>query len=284
MDIVTFVVEHESQVRMSFFLGLLAIMGIWELKKPKRVPKISKAKRWLNNLGLVFFNSFISRIILPIASTGMAVLAVQNNWGVFNYYNVSPLIATIAFVIVMDFIIYIQHVMVHAIPLFWRFHRVHHADLDYDVTTGARFHTIEIIFSMFIKLIAIILLGPSVFAVILFEVILNGMAMFNHGNVGLPKSFDTLLRFFIVTPDMHRVHHSIEEDETNSNFGFNLTWWDRIFGTYRKEVRKGQVHMTIGLKNIRNPKETNFILGMLVIPFRGKITQYAINAKKDKSK
>jgi len=284
MDIVTFVVEHESQVRMGFFLGLLTIMGLWELRKPRRVSKISKAKRWLNNLSLVFFNSFISRLILPIASTGMAVLAVQNNWGVLNYYEVSPLIATIVFVIVMDLIIYMQHVMVHAVPLFWRFHRVHHADLDYDVTTGARFHTVEIIFSMGIKLVSIALLGPSVFAVILFEVILNAMAMFNHGNVGLPKPLDSFLRYFVVTPDMHRVHHSIEEDETNSNFGFNLTWWDVIFGTYRKEVRKGQIDMTIGLKNIRNPKQTNFILGMLTIPFKGKITEYSINAKKGKSK
>jgi len=282
MDIVTFVVENEAQVRMSFFLGLLTIMGIWELKKPRRIAKISKAKRWLNNLGLVFFNSFISRLVLPLASTGMALLAAEQNWGVLNYYEVSPLFGTIIFVIAMDFIIYMQHVMVHAVPLFWRFHRVHHADLDYDVTTGARFHTVEIIFSMFIKLICIALLGPSVFAVILFEVILNGMAMFNHGNVGLPKSLDKILRFFVVTPDMHRVHHSIEEDETNSNFGFNLTWWDRVFGTYRKEVRKGQIDMTIGLKNIRNPKETNFILGMLLIPFRGKITEYAINSNKDK--
>jgi len=282
MDIVTFVVEHEAQVRMSFFLGLLAIMGVWELKKPRRVAKISKAKRWLNNLGLVFFNSFISRLVLPIASTGMAILAAEQNWGVFNYFNISPFISVIVFIVVMDLIIYIQHVMVHAIPLFWRFHRVHHADLDYDVTTGARFHTVEIIFSMFIKLIAITLLGPSVFAVILFEVILNGMAMFNHGNVGLPKPLDKFLRFFVVTPDMHRVHHSIEEDETNSNFGFNLTWWDRIFGTYRSQVRKGQIDMTIGLKNMRNPKQTNFILGMLSIPFRGRITEYSINAKKNK--
>ena len=282
MNISHFIVENEAQVRMSFFFGILIIMGLWELKKPRRKATLSKLSRWINNLGLIFFNSFVLKILLPLTSTAMAALALENNWGLFNIYEVTPFISTILFVIIMDLIIYLQHIMVHAVPLFWRIHRVHHADLDYDVTTGARFHTLEIILSMFIKLTAIVLLGPSIFAVILFEIILNVSAMFNHGNVGLPKTLDKVLRYIIVTPDMHRVHHSIEEDETNSNFGFNLTWWDKIFGTYKKEVRKGQLKMTIGLKNIRNPKKTNRIWGMIVLPFSEKVDDYVINSKKQK--
>jgi len=282
MNISHFIVENEAQVRIGFFLGVLIIMGLWELKKPRREATVSKLSRWINNLGLIFFNSFVLKILLPITSTATAALALENNWGLFNIYEVSPFISVVLFVIIMDLIIYLQHVMVHAVPLLWRLHRVHHADLDYDVTTGARFHTLEIILSMFIKLTAIVLLGPSIFAVILFEIILNVSAMFNHGNVGLPKTLDKVLRYIIVTPDMHRVHHSIEEDETNSNFGFNLTWWDKIFGTYKNEVRKGQLKMTIGLKNIRNPKKTNRIWGMLVLPFSEKVDVYMINSKKQK--
>jgi sterol desaturase/sphingolipid hydroxylase (fatty acid hydroxylase superfamily) len=280
MDFSSFIVKNESIVRFSFFFGMLLIMGGWELFAPRRVPTISKTSRWVNNLGLIMLNGFVLRLVVPIASTGMALFAQQNGWGILNYYAVPKIANILISIIVLDFIIYMQHVMVHAVPLFWRFHRVHHADLDYDVTTGARFHTFEIIFSMFIKLTAIVLLGPAVIAVILFEIILNAMAMFNHGNVGLPKSLDKFLRYFIVTPDMHRVHHSIEEDETNSNFGFNLSIWDRLFGTYRAKVRAGQIEMTIGLKTIRRAKETNHLIGMLLIPFKHKISKYVINSTK----
>ena len=275
----TFIIENESTVRASMFFGILITMGIWEVAAPRRIPTISKLYRWVNNLGLIFFNAFILKIIFPIATTSVAVMASQNNWGALKYFEVPSVISVIIFVIVMDMVIYFQHIMMHAIPMFWRLHRVHHADLNYDTTTGARFHTIEIILSICIKFIAIILLGPSVLAVILFEIILNATAMFNHGNVKLPKTLDKVLRWFIVTPDMHRVHHSVEKDETNSNFGFNLSIWDRIFGTYRQDVRAGQLGMTIGLKNIRKPKDTNMILGMFLIPFKNYGNKYTINSK-----
>jgi len=167
-------------------------------------------------------------------------------------------------------IIYLQHIMVHAIPLLWRLHRVHHADLDYDVTTGARFHTLEIIFSMLIKFATIMLLGPSVIAVIIFEIMLNATAMFNHGNIYIPRKFDRILRLLIVTPDMHRVHHSVHEPLINSNFGFSLPWWDRMFGTYIAQPLESHEEMTIGLNEFRDPKQVERLPGMLMMPFESK--------------
>jgi len=182
-------------------------------------------------------------------------------------------------VVALDFVIWLQHVMVHAVPALWRLHRVHHADLDYDVTTGARFHPIEIILSMLIKFATIVVLGPPVVAVVIFEVLLNATAMFNHGNIHLPAKLDRVLRLFVVTPDMHRVHHSVEDDECNSNFGFNLPWWDRLFGTYRDQPRAGHVGMTIGIRGFTDPREVDRLDGMLVLPFKGEISDYAINRR-----
>ena len=274
-----FILENEVTIRLSFFFGVFAVMAIWEMIAPRRALTVSKTVRWVNNLGLVFFNSFILRLLFPAAAVGVAVFAQSHGWGLLNYYELPFLLAIVISVIAMDFIIYLQHVMVHAIPLLWRLHRVHHADLDYDVTTGARFHTLEIILSMLIKFATIIVLGPPVVAVVIFEVALNAFAMFNHSNVGLPKSLDTFLRWFIVTPDMHRVHHSVEDDETNSNFGFNLTWWDRLFGTYREQPRGGQLGFTIGIHKYRDIKQTNWITGMMMLPFKGKVSEYAINTR-----
>ena len=279
MSLYEFVTENEKTIRLSFFVGMLLIMAIWEIIAPRRALTVSKAVRWANNLGLVFFNSFIVRIVLPATAVGVAKTAAENDWGLFNLVDVPIGLAVLASVVIMDFVIYLQHVMVHAVPVLWRLHRVHHADLDYDVTTGARFHTLEIILSMLIKFAVIVLLGPPVVAVIIFEVLLNAMAMFNHGNVGLPKTLDNFLRWFVVTPDMHRVHHSIEDDETNSNFGFNLSWWDRLFGTYRDQPRAGHKNMTIGIHNYTEPKQCSWISGMLVMPFIGKVTDYAINRR-----
>jgi sterol desaturase/sphingolipid hydroxylase (fatty acid hydroxylase superfamily) len=182
--------------------------------------------------------------------------------------------------VILDFMIWLQHVMVHAIPLFWRLHRVHHADLDYDVTTGARFHPIEIILSMLIKFAVILLLGPPIIAVVIFEVLLNATAMFNHGNIRLPIEVDRILRWLVVTPDMHRVHHSVEDDEANSNFGFNLPWWDRIFGTYRDQPREGHQGMIIGIRNYRDPQQVSRLLGLLMMPFKGQISGYVINRRR----
>lgn len=286
MSLIEIIASHEQAIRLGFFLGILAVMAVWEVLAPKRVLTVSKTVRWTNNLGLVFLNSFIVRLIFPAAAVGMASFANAHGWGIFNYFSLPPVLAIVLTVVAMDFIIYLQHVLVHAVPVLWRLHRVHHADLDYDVTTGARFHPIEIILSMLIKFATIVVLGAPVVAVIIFEVLLNAMAMFNHGNVGLPNTLDRVLRWFIVTPDMHRVHHSIEDDETNSNFGFNLSIWDRLFGTWREQPRSGHQGMTIGIREFRRPRQSSWIDGMLAIPFIGKVGAYAINRRvwPDKSK
>jgi len=279
MGINEFVMANEKVIRMGFFLGILVVMALWELLAPRRALTVSKTVRWVNNLGLVFFNSFLLRLIFPAAAVGMAAFASSQGWGIFNYYETPFWLAAVVSVIAMDFIIYLQHVMVHAVPALWRLHRMHHADLDFDVTTGARFHPIEIILSMLIKFATIVVLGPPVVAVVIFEVLLNATAMFNHGNVRLPLGLDKVLRWIVVTPDMHRVHHSVEDDEANSNFGFNLPWWDRLFGTYRDQPRGGHENMKIGIRKYREPKEVSWFPGMLLLPFKGKISDYAINRR-----
>jgi sterol desaturase/sphingolipid hydroxylase (fatty acid hydroxylase superfamily) len=279
MDINEFVMANEKTIRMGFFFGMLAIVGLWEVLAPRRALTVAKSLRWLNNLGLVFFNSFLLRVLFPAAAVGMAAFTTQQGWGIFNYYEAPFWLAVVASVVAMDFIIYLQHVMVHAVPALWRFHRMHHADLDFDVTTGARFHPIEIILSMLIKFATIVVLGPPIVAVVIFEVLLNATAMFNHGNVRLPLGLDRVLRLLVVTPDMHRVHHSVEDDEANSNFGFNLPWWDRLFGTYRAQPRAGHDGMTIGIRKFRQPKQVTWFAGMMTLPFKGKISDYAINRR-----
>ena len=273
------ILQNEMLIRLGCFFGIFAVMAIWEVLAPRRVLTVSKAVRWANNLGLVFFNSFVLRLMFPAAAVGMAAFASEQGWGIFNYYDVSPVVAVIASVVAMDFIIYLQHIMVHAVPMLWRLHRVHHADLDFDVTTGARFHTFEIILSMLIKFATIVVLGPPVVAVVIFEVVLNATAMFNHSNVRLAPGLDQVLRWIVVTPDMHRVHHSVEDDEANSNFGFNLPWWDRLFGTYRDQPRAGHENMNIGIHTYRDPRLVSWLHGMLWLPFVGEINSYAINRR-----
>ncbi|WP_455203481.1 sterol desaturase family protein [Kaarinaea lacus] len=279
MSIDEFILNNEVSIRLGFFFGIFAVMALWEVVAPKRALTVSKAVRWLNNIGLVFLNTIVLRLLFPAAAVGVAVFAADNGWGLLNYYELPFALVVLLSVIAMDFVIYLQHVLVHAVPALWRLHRVHHADLDYDLTTGARFHPIEIILSMLIKFATILVLGPPVLAVVIFEVILNGMAMFNHGNVGLPKALDRILRFLVVTPDMHRVHHSVEDNEANSNYGFNLSIWDRIFGTYIDQPRGGHQGMTIGIHKFRDPKQVDQLPGMLMLPFKGKITGYAINRR-----
>lgn len=279
MSLIELIASNEQPIRLGFFVGTLAVMAVWETLAPKRVLTVSRALRWANNLGLVFLNSFIVRLIFPAAAVGVASFAAAHGWGLLNYYALPPLLAILLAVVAMDFIIYLQHVLVHAVPVLWRLHRVHHADLDYDVTTGARFHPIEIILSMLIKFATIVVLGAPVVAVIIFEVLLNAMAMFNHGNVSLPPALDRVLRWLVVTPDVHRIHHSIEDDETNSNFGFNLSIWDRLFGTWREQPRGGHLDMVIGIREFRSPRQASWIDGMLAIPFIGKSGGYAINRR-----
>ncbi len=279
MNITEFVMTNELFIRMGFFFGILGTMALWEILAPKRALTVSKTVRWVNNLGIVFFNSLLIRLIFPAAAVGVAAFASEQGWGLLNYYAVPFWAAVVVSVIAMDFIIYLQHVMVHAVPALWRLHRMHHADLDFDVTTGARFHPIEIFISMLIKFATIVVLGPPVLGVVIFEVVLNATAMFNHGNVRLPKGLDRVLRLFVVTPDMHRVHHSVEDNEANSNFGFNLPWWDRLFGTYIAQPRGGHEGMTIGIHKYREPKQVSWLPGMLLLPFKGKISGYAINRR-----
>jgi sterol desaturase/sphingolipid hydroxylase (fatty acid hydroxylase superfamily) len=280
MDWNYWILGHEIPIRLSFFFGIFAIVAASEQLAPRRIPTVSRAIRWSNNLGLVFLNSLVLRLLFPVAAAGVAAVAHQRGWGLLNNYEVAFSVATVLSVIAMDCALYLQHVMFHAIPVLWRLHRLHHADPDYDVTTGARFHTLEIILSMLIKFAVIALLGPPVVAVVIFEVLLNATAMFNHGNITLPRQADRLLRLLVVTPDMHRVHHSVEDDESNSNFGFNLPWWDRLFGTYRDQPRMGHQGMTTGLRAFREPGQVSWLPGMLMLPFRGKISEYAINQRR----
>lgn len=279
MSLSEFVMQHELAIRLGFFFGVLAVMALWEILAPRRALTVSKAVRWVNNLGLVFLNSVMLRLLFPAAAVGAAAFAAENGWGLLNYYEIAFPLAVVLSVVVMDFAIYLQHVLFHALPTLWRLHRVHHADLDFDVTTGARFHTIEIILSLFIKFATIVVLGAPVVAVVIFEVILNGMAMFNHSNVRLPQGLDRVLRLLVVTPDMHRVHHSVEENEANSNFGFNLSIWDRVFGTYIAQPRGGHEGMTIGIHKYREPKQVSWLPGMLALPFVGRVSGYAINRR-----
>ena len=276
----SFITQYEPVIRLSAFFGIFALMALWEVLAPRRQLTTAKWVRWGSNIGLVFLNTFLLRLAFPAAAVGVTLLAQERGWGLFNVVDVPFWFAVLASVLVMDFVIWLQHVMVHAIPLFWRIHRMHHADLDFDVTTGSRFHPIEIFLSMGIKFATIVLLGPPVVAVVIFEVLLNATAMFNHSNIRLPLAVDRVLRLFIVTPDMHRVHHSIEDDETNSNFGFNLSIWDRLFGTYRAQPRGGHEGMTIGIRDMRETKLCAWLPGMLAIPFIGKVTGYAINRRK----
>lgn len=274
-----FILANESAIRLGFFSGILAVVGLWELAAPRRALTVSKALRWASNLSIVVLNTVLLRLLFPLAAAGVAAFCAANGWGLINHFQIPFAIAVPLAVIAMDFVIWLQHVMVHAVPALWRLHRVHHADPDYDVTTSTRFHPIEIVLSMLIKFATIVVLGPPVLAVVIFEVLLNATAMFNHGNIRLPLALDRVLRWFVVTPDMHRVHHSVEDDEANSNFGFNLPWWDRLFDTYRDQPRGGHLAMTIGIHDHTDLREVARLDGMLLLPFKGEVTDYAINRR-----
>ncbi len=280
MNFEPYVLLHEPVIRLGFFVGTFALVALWEVLAPRRALTVSRAVRWASNLGLVVLNTVLLRLMFPLAAVGMAAFCAANGWGLLNHFQVPFVVALPVAVITMDFVIWLQHVMLHAVPVLWRLHQVHHADPDYDLTTGARFHPIEIALSMLIKFGSITVLGPPVMAVVVFEVLLNATAIFNHGNIRLPAALDRVLRWFVVTPDMHRVHHSVEDDETNSNFGFNLPWWDRLFGTYRAQPRAGHDGMTIGIHGHSDPREVARLPGMLLMPFRGTVDGYAINLRR----
>jgi sterol desaturase/sphingolipid hydroxylase (fatty acid hydroxylase superfamily) len=273
------ILSNQAAIRLSSFSLIFLSMGIWEALAPRRERRLTRLSRWPHNIGIVLVNTLVVRVLFPTAAVGMAVYAQARGWGLLSGVNITYWIIVPLCVVVLDLAIYLQHVMFHAVPLFWRFHRMHHADLDFDVTTGARFHPVEIILSVLIKFAVIIVLGPPAVAVLAFEVILNATAMFNHSNVRIALGFDGVARWLVVTPDMHRVHHSVEDDETNSNFGFNLPWWDRLFGTYRDQPRAGHVGMTIGLHGFSEPRVCDKLPGMLMIPFVGNVGNYAINRR-----
>jgi sterol desaturase/sphingolipid hydroxylase (fatty acid hydroxylase superfamily) len=273
------ILNNQSSIRLTCFFLVLVGMAVWEVVAPRRDRQLTRLERWPHNIGIVVVNTLLVRVLFPFAAVGMASYVESRGWGPFSGSTMSHWILVPLCVAILDLAIYLQHVMFHAVPLFWRFHRMHHADLDFDVTTGARFHPVEIILSMLIKFAVIIALGPPALAVFAFEVILNATSMFNHSNVRIASLVDRVLRWFVVTPDMHRVHHSIEDDETNSNFGFNLPWWDRLFGTYRDQPRAGHEQMTIGIHGFREPDVCDKIFGMLMIPFAGDVNSYAINRR-----
>ncbi len=277
-----FILAHEPTLRLSVFIGILAAIALWEVLAPRRSNRFSRWQRWPSNFGIVVVNTVLVRLIFPTAAVSLAVIAEERSWGIFNIVDLPPVVEIILAIIVLDFIIYLQHVMVHAIPVLWRLHRMHHADLDYDVTTGARFHPLEIILSMIIKFAAVALLGAPAIAVIIFEILLNATAMFNHGNIQLPTSIDRVLRLIVVTPDMHRVHHSILPEETNSNFGFSIPWWDRLLGTYRAQPAAGHKEMTIGIEQFRERKYLR-LDWLLIQPFLGQVGHYALAGKLDET-
>jgi sterol desaturase/sphingolipid hydroxylase (fatty acid hydroxylase superfamily) len=257
--------EPEFAIRLISFILIFILIALWEIRMPRRVLTTSKKWRWFNNLSLIAINPVLLRLVFPVLAVEMARTAQANGWGLLNHFDTPGLIAMVVGIVALDLVIYLQHVMFHAVPILWRLHRVHHADLDYDLTTGLRFHPVEIVLSTVLKITIIVALGPPVAAVLAFEVLLNGMAMFNHGNIKLAPSVDRFLRRLVVTPDVHRVHHSVIMRETNSNYGFNLSIWDRMFGTYLAQPSKGHQDMTIGLSQFRDPKRLT-LPWLLILP------------------
>ena len=263
----------ELLIRISAFIGIFAIMAAWERLAPRRQWSAAKATRWVTNLAMAGFNTLLIRVLLASGAFGAAVVAGQGEVGLFHQLDWPWWVELNLAVILLDLVVYVQHVLMHAIPILWRLHMVHHTDVDFDVTTGVRFHPLEIILSMFIKIGAVILIGASPSAVLMFEVLLNATSMFNHSNVRIPQQWDRRLRWIVVTPDMHRVHHSVIPWETNRNFGFNLPWWDRVLGTYLRDPGQGHEHMAIGLEQYRDPTRLTWVT-LIALPFSGKPGNY----------
>ena len=268
----------EPAVRLTAFLGVFAIVALWEVLAPRRDARFPRRQRWPHNLGLVVLDSLLVRLLVPGAATALAITGEARGWGLINELGLPGWAAILLAIVLLDLAIYFQHVMFHAVPMLWRLHRVHHSDLDFDVTTGTRFHPLEILLSTLIKMAAVVAIGAPAVAVLLFEVLLNATAMFNHANGKLPLAIDRWLRLLVVTPDMHRVHHSVVHNETNSNFGFNVPWWDRLFGTYRAQPATGHEAMTIGVDAFRTPADLR-LDRLLVQPFRDTPGGYAINRR-----
>ena len=260
-------VVAEPAIRLGCFLLVLFLVGLWEVIAPRRAQNVARTRRWPGNLGIVVLDTLAVRLLFPMTAVGVAIYAQKSGWGLFSVLSAPEWVTLAGSLLLLDLTIYAQHVAFHFVPVLWRLHRMHHADLEFDVTTGLRFHPAEIVLSMVVKFGAIIVLGAPPVAVMIFEVALNATAMFNHGNVRLFTGLDRLLRWMMVTPDMHRVHHSIVWRETNSNFGFNLPWWDRLFGTYLDQPLAEHDKVTIGIPQFRDPGELR-LDRMLLQPFR----------------
>lgn len=273
-----FLLVHEPGFRLAAFLGVLVAMMVWELAAPRRRREIPRLIRWTNNLALVALDTAVLRLSFPILAVGLAGMAEAKGWGLFNVIEVPRWVAIVGAILILDLAIYLQHVMFHAVPGLWRLHRMHHADLDFDATTGLRFHPIEILLSMAIKLAVVGAIGAPAIAVLAFEVILNAASLFNHSNITLRPGLDRVLRLVLVTPDMHRVHHSVDPRETNSNFGFSVPWWDRILGTYVAQPAKGHDRMEIGIEQFRTPRDL-WLDRMLIQPLRGPASGGALDPR-----
>ena len=273
-----YILTNEASIRAASFFGIFIVVALWEVVGPRRKLSVSKGLRWINNLGIVFFNTLLLRFLAPLMAVGLAIMAEEENWGLLNNIAINSYVKMFLAVLILDLIIYLQHVMFHTFPLLWRLHRMHHTDLDFDVTTGSRFHPIEIILSMIIKMLIVAALGAPPVAVVIFEVLLNATAMFNHGNIRIHINADRILRLLVVTPDMHRVHHSVKPDETNSNYGFNFPWWDRLLGTYKAQPEDNHLKMTIGLNQFRESRYLRFHW-LLIQPFVGRVGEYPIRKR-----
>ena len=263
----TFAAGTEMAVRLSAFLSVFALMAAWEWAAPARARRLSRAARWSANLALVAFNSVLLRVLLPTSAIALAALTQASGWGLLNQLALPGWAAVLLGVLLLDLAIYFQHVLLHAVPVLARLHAVHHADPDFDLTTGIRFHPLEILLSALVKFAAVVALGAPVLAVLVFEVLLNATAMFNHANVALPAWLEPWVRRVLVTPDMHRIHHSVIESERNSNYGFCLSLWDRLLGTY---TIAPQGELDIGLAAWRDPAAVATFTGVLGMPFSGK--------------
>jgi sterol desaturase/sphingolipid hydroxylase (fatty acid hydroxylase superfamily) len=262
----------EITLRIASFASIFALMAAWEVLRPCRTLLAGRTPRWPSNLGILLVDALAVRLMVPTAAVGMAVIATDRGWGVLNQMPLPGWLAGFLGFLALDLVIYAQHYMFHRVPWLWRLHRMHHADLDVDLTTGVRFHPFEILISMAIKIGAVLALGVPALAVLLFEIVLNATSVFNHANVAMPARLDRILRLFVVTPDMHRVHHSIVRTETDSNFGFNLPWWDWLFRTYRSQPMAGHTGMTIGLPIFRDRKGLR-LDRLLTQPFRNDVPQ-----------
>ena len=269
---------YEPYIRLGAFAGVFIVLAVWEFIGPRRKQAIGRGWRWPNNIGIVIVDTLLVRILFPTTTVGLAMFSEARGFGLFNTIALPAWVGVLASVVILDLAIYLQHVLFHAVPALWRLHRMHHADLEFDVSTGLRFHPIEILLSMLIKLAVVAVLGAPALAVLIFEVLLNSTSMFNHANVRIPPGIDRVLRWLVVTPDMHRVHHSILARETNSNFGFNLPWWDRLFGTYRAQPAAGHTKMTIGIDLFRKVGDLR-LDRMLIQPLIGAAGTFSINRR-----